>query len=159
MTYRPGGAHPTGYLRVLILSEMLRRMKFDDHAANLRTVWKRLYDPGRGHRMPAQLLGQSKKAIAAIVDEIVYQPRRALGERALASLIPFSREDYQTIRHGGRMLAELRAPSGLPPRFLCSAAAFAVEKGVNPRELNELMLSILAPADAPARNVITTKAA
>ena len=28
MTYRPGGPHPTGYLRVLILAEMLRRLGF-----------------------------------------------------------------------------------------------------------------------------------
>jgi hypothetical protein len=28
VTYRPGGAHPTGYLRVPILAEMLRRMGF-----------------------------------------------------------------------------------------------------------------------------------
>ena len=35
MTYRPGGPHPTGYLRVLILAEMVRRMGFGDEARQL----------------------------------------------------------------------------------------------------------------------------
>ena len=159
MTYRPGGAHPTGYLRVLILAEMLRRMKFEDHARNLRSVWKRLYDPRRGHRIPPVLMSHSKQAIAAVVDEIAFQPRRALAERALVTVIPFGRHDHQAIREGGQMLAQLRAPRDLPPRFLVSAAAFAIEMGVNARDLNELMLSLLAPKEQPPGNVITLKAA
>src|SRR5262245_57697319 len=59
-TFRPGGAHPTGYLRVLILAEMLRRMGFEAEAARVSQVWKGLYDPQkRGHRIPARLLDTS----------------------------------------------------------------------------------------------------
>ena len=159
MTYRPGGAHPTGFLRAQILAEMLHRMKFEDHARNLRAVWKRLYDPRRGHRIPALLLNHAKQAIAAVVDEIAFQPRRALAERALATIIPFGPHDHQAIRAGGEMLARLRAPRDLPPRFLVSAAAHAIEKGVDPRDLNELVLDILAPREQPTDNVITLKAA
>ncbi|MDF2765024.1 MAG: hypothetical protein K0S81_2018 [Rhodospirillales bacterium] len=159
MTYRPGGAHPTGYLRVLVLAEMLQRMKFADHARNLSSVWKRLYDPRRGHRIPTLLLGHAKAAIAAVVDEIAFQPRRALAERALATVIPFEPRDHQRIREAGEMLVRLRAPRELPPRFLVSAAAYALEKGVGTRELNELVLDILAPREQPTGNVITLKAA
>jgi hypothetical protein len=109
--------------------------------------------------MPAQLLGQAKKAIPAIVDEIAFQARRPLGERALASIIPFSRDDWAAIRHGGALLQQLRAPRDLPPRFLVSAAGRAIEAGVDPRALNEVMLSALAPANQPASNVIKLKAA
>jgi hypothetical protein len=161
MTYRPGGPHPTGYLRVLILAEMLRRMGFGDHAKSLHTVWKTLYDPRRGHRLPRLLLAESKRAIPAVVDEIAFQTRRALAERALASVIPFTREDQATIRRGGLLLARGRAPVNLAPRFLCSAARYAIEAGLPPRTLNELLLSRLAPAQTQARSssVITLKVA
>ena len=56
LTFRPGGAHPTGYLRVFILAEMLRRMGFGDDAASAERVWRTLYDPRRGHRIPVRLL-------------------------------------------------------------------------------------------------------
>jgi hypothetical protein len=161
MTYRPGGPHPTGYLRVLILAEMLRRMGFGEHAQSLRTVWKTLYDPRRGHRLPRLLLAESKRAIPAVVDEIAFQTRRALAERALASVIPFTREDQANIRRGGLQLARGRAPTDLPPRFLCGAARYAIEVGLAPRLLNELLLSRLAPAQTQARSssVITLKVA
>lgn len=38
LTYRPGGAHPTAYLRIHILQEMLRRMGFHPEAERLRRV-------------------------------------------------------------------------------------------------------------------------
>jgi hypothetical protein len=94
-----------------------------------------------------------------VVDEIAFQPRRALAERALATVIPFEPRDHQRIREAGEMLVRLRAPRELPPRFLVSAAAYALEKGVGTRELNELVLDILAPREQPTGNVITLKAA
>ena len=48
LTYRHGGVHPTGYLRVLILTEMLRRMGFGPDAARLEQVWRKLFDPVQG---------------------------------------------------------------------------------------------------------------
>ena len=140
MTYRPGGAHPTGYLRVLILAEMLRRMDFTVDAQNLVNVWKRLYDPRRGHRIPGALLRDATRAIPALVDEIAFQPRRALAERTLASVIPFRREDQAAIRRGGVLLAHAPAfAEDLPPRFLVSAACYAIEAGASSRNLNKLL--------------------
>jgi hypothetical protein len=159
MTYRPGGPHPTGYLRVLILAEMLRRMGFATDARQLRGIWKRLYDPRRGHRMPKILLGEARRAIPAVVDEIAFQPRRALAERALASIIPFSREDEAMIRRGAMLLARGRMPESLPPRFLVPAAGYAIEAGANSRDLHRLLLARLAPPQPVSKPVIKLKVA
>jgi hypothetical protein len=159
MTYRPGGAHPTGYLRVLILAEMLRRMNFADQGNRLTGVWQKLYDPRRGHRIPQPVLADSRRAIPAIVDEMAFQPRRPLAERALASIIPFRRDDQAAIRRGGIMLAQRRAPRDLPPRFLVAAARYAIEAGVPSNELSRMLIDMLAPARRPAATLITLKAA
>src|SRR5262249_10904936 len=55
LTFRRG-SHPTGFLRVLILVEMLRRMGCGAEAAQLDRVWRRLYDVRRFHRLPQRLL-------------------------------------------------------------------------------------------------------
>jgi hypothetical protein len=117
LTYRPGGVHPTGYLRVLILSEMLERMGFEGDAALMRRIWRRLYQPAQGHRIPATLLRASGKTIPVVVDEIAFQPRRNLAQRALADVIPFSIQDEQSIRQGSRMFARGVLPQDLPARF------------------------------------------
>jgi hypothetical protein len=143
MTYRPGGAHPTSYLRVPIMAEMIRRMGFAQDAARLNQVWKRLYDPSRGHRIPKILLKGATRAISAIVDEIAYQPRRALAERSLATIIPFTREQQAKIRRAGLVLAEGRVPTSLPPRHLVSAARYALEAGANTATLNTVLLTCL----------------
>jgi hypothetical protein len=147
MTYRPGGPHPTGYLRVLILAEMLRRMGFADDSRKLTRVWTRLYDPRRGHRIPKILLAEARRAIPAAVDEIAFQPRRALAERALASVIPFRREDEAMIRRGAMLLTRGRVPD-LPPRFLVTASGYAVEAGARPNDLHKLLIAHLAPLAA-----------
>lgn len=145
MTYRPGGPHPVGYLRVGLLSRMLHRMGFTRDATRLQAVWNELYDPARGHRIPAILLRESGRAIPAVVDEIAFQPRRALAERALASVVPFSRADQAAIRRGGLALRHGRLVRNLPPRFLVSAALYAIEAGADMPRLNGQMLDILAP--------------
>src|SRR4030088_1392644 len=45
MTYRPGGAHPTGYLRAFMLAEMLDRLGLGQDAATARRIWRGLYNP------------------------------------------------------------------------------------------------------------------
>jgi hypothetical protein len=138
---------------------MLRRMGFPVDAQNLAGVWKRLYDPRRGHRIPGILLREARRAIPALVDEMAFQPRRALAERTLASVIPFRREDEAAIRRGGVLLANSRVPKDLPPRFLVSAACYAIEAGASSRTLYKLILARLAPASAATGNVIQLKVA
>ena len=89
MTYRPGGAHPTAYLRVHILAEMLRRLGFNEDAGRLARVWDDLYNPRRVNRLPPRLLMTSSRIIPEVVDEIAFQTRRNLAQRSLSDIIRF----------------------------------------------------------------------
>jgi hypothetical protein len=144
MTYKPGGAHPTGYLRVYILAEMLERMGFGADAARVRRVWTDIYPGRRGHRIPPRLLSASAKTIPAVVDEIAFQARRGLAERALADVIPFRREDEQRIRAAAAALGRDRVPTDLPPRFLVSASRYALTAGAAPGRLSRGVIRHLA---------------
>lgn len=129
LTYRPGSAHPTAYLRIYILVEMLRRLGFGRDADRLRQVWETLYNPRRFHRLPARLLMTSGQVIPHVVDEIAFQTRRNLAQRALVDILPFDPDDERAIRIGARQLTEGRIPENLPPRHLVSAASYALASG------------------------------
>jgi hypothetical protein len=144
LTYRPGGAHPVGWIRVLILAEMMRRMGFPAEAARAERVWRRLYDPARGHRLPPVLLAATSRVVPAVVDEIAYQPRRSLGQHALADAIPFHREDETRIRRAGVRIAAGQMPTDLAPRFLVSASRFALEAGTEPEAVSSMVIAHLA---------------
>jgi len=145
LTFRPGSAHPVGYLRVLILVEMLRRMRFPREAAHLKRVWTTLYDPARGHRLPAPLLAGAPRTIPEVVDEIAFQTRRNLAHRALADIIPFTNADEAAIRRAARQLEGPEAANvELPPRFMLSAASYTLARGrVAPAALSRWVLNLL----------------
>lgn len=143
LTYRPGGAHPTGWIRVLILAEMLKQMGFAAEATKMRGVWQQLYDPKRGHRLPPVLVESAARVVPAIVDEIAFQPRRGLGQHTLADAIPFTRADEARIRRGSIEIAAGRVPD-LPPRFFVSASRIALEGGADPQAISTLVLGHLA---------------
>jgi hypothetical protein len=144
LTYTPGGAHPTGYLRVLVLAELLRRMGFGRDAAAVERVWARLYDPGRGHRLPPPLLATSGRAIPQLVDEMVYQTRRNLAQRALADVIPFTHADEREIRRAATHLARGAIPADLPPRFFVSASRYALPRTRSIPRLAERVITHLS---------------
>jgi len=143
MTFRPGGAHPTAYLRILILAEMLRRIGFGTEGDRLQRVWQQIYSPDRGHRMPAQLLMTADTIIPQVVDEIVFQTRRNLGQKSLADVIRFTPDDEQAIQAGARQLVQGKVPD-LPPRFLVSASSYALASGkVSPQHLSHQVIDHL----------------
>jgi hypothetical protein len=154
MTYRPGGPHPVGYLRVLILGEMLHRMGFADEGQRLVKVWKTLYPLKRGHRIPDVVLSEAPRAIPAVVDEIVYQSRRNLSERTLARVIPFSAADQERIRAGARSLVSGRTPADLPPRFLVSACRYAMEAGADVTRMSANVTARLAGRAVLASKIV-----
>lgn len=136
LTYRPGGAHPTAYFRINILAEMLRRMGFGGEAERLRRVWEQLYSPKRFHRLPTHLLTTADQVIPHVVDEIAFQTRRNLAQRALADILSFTPEDERAIRAGASALAQGRTEIDLPPRHLVSAASYALADGkIVPQQL------------------------
>lgn len=144
MTYKPGGAHPTGYLRVLILAEMLRRLGFEAEAAKVRKVWKELYRPVKGHRIPVRLLETSSRTIPHVVDEVAFQTKRNLAQRALVDVMPFNRKDEQDIRKAAAFLKRKIVPKDVPPRFLVSASRYALHKGVSLSELSRIVITHLS---------------
>ncbi len=137
LTFKPGGAHPTGYLRAFILAEMLDRLGFPREAGRIRDLWRRLYPVARGHRMPGYLLGSAAETIPQVVDEIAFQTRRGLAGRALVDVIPFTFDDEQSIRNAARYLVRGEVPDDLPPRFLVSASRYALSLGAPVKTLSE----------------------
>jgi hypothetical protein len=170
MTFRPGGAHPTAYLRILILAEMLRQIGFGAEGDRLQRVWQTLYNLNRAHRIPAALLQTADTVIPQIVDEIAFQTRRNLGQKALVNIIPFSRDDERAIQAGARQLVQGRVPTDLPPRFLVGASSYALATGqTSPRQLSQQVInhltrlnprsvSTLAEAQVAVRTAIPTVA-
>lgn len=140
LTFRAGGAHPTAYLRVFILAEMLRRLGFGAEGDRLQRVWQQLYNPNQGHRLPARLLMTADAVIPQIVDEIAFQTRRNLGQKALVDILPFTQADEAAIQAGARQLVRGKVPD-LPPRFLVSASSYALATGrTNPRQLSDQVI-------------------
>lgn len=140
LSFRPSSAHPTAYLRVFLLAEMLQRMGFGQEASRLRQVWNRLYGRHAPGRIPPWLVGSAPDLIPQIVDEIAYQPRRNLGQRALADVVRFDASDQRAILAGARSLGRGRVPNDLPARFLVSAANYALEAGTNPSRLTSQLV-------------------
>jgi hypothetical protein len=127
MTYRPGSAHPVAYLRVFILCEALRRLQFGREAQRLERVWRTLYDAHAPGRIPAPLVGSAGRMVPQVVDEILFQTRRNLAQRAVADIMPFTPDDEARIQQGSRYLAEGRPERvDLAPRHLVSAAHYAL---------------------------------
>jgi hypothetical protein len=157
LTYRRGSVHPTGFLRVLILAEMLRRMGFGAEGARLDRVWRRLYDTRRFHRLPQRLLSSAGALLPQVVDEIAFQTRRNLAHHALADVIRFRREDEEAIQAGTRRLIEGGMPdAALPPRHLVSAASYALGSGrIRPRALSGRVVARLASEHPPAPPTIS----
>ena len=151
LTYRPGGAHPTAYVRGFILAAMVDRMGFAREAAQGREVWRNLYDPARGNRLPPGLLTSMSRVVPEVVDEIAYQPRMALGQRALADVIPFTRADHVAIRRGAMQLSAGRVPTDLPPRFIVGASGLALAAGASASALSNRVIAHLASIAAAGR--------
>jgi len=128
LTFRPLGVHPTPYLRMFIQAEMLRRMGFVEAARRIQRIWGGLYDGALRHgRVPAKLIATARRLIPHVIDEVAYQPRRGLAQRALVDVVPFTAADERTIRRAAPVIARGELPADLPPRFAVSASRYALE--------------------------------
>ena len=152
LTYMPGGAHPTGYFRALILVEMLRRMGFERDADAARKIWQELYDPKRISRIPKDILENAPKLIPPLVDEIAFQPRRNLANYALVDVLPFRRDDEERIRGAADALLQDNTPAGVPPRHLVAASRYALTQGASAGPLSARIVRHLAGIAARERN-------
>ena len=128
LTFRPLSVHPTPYLRMFIQAEMLRRMGFPRDARRIQRVWSALYGRHVGNgRLPAPLVASANRLIPHVVDEIGYQPRRGLAQRALVDVVPFSAADERRVQRAARTIARGTLPADLPGRFAVSASRYAFD--------------------------------
>lgn len=150
--FKDGAVHPVGFIRVLILAEMLRRMEFVRDATRLAGLWKALYGRAAMRRMPQDLRASAKVAVPLMVDEIAYQPRRMLAQRGLVDIIRFTASDQARIAKGGKLFLAGRIPN-LPPRWLIGSARLAIADGGHASEIGEALTKRLAGIAASQRNV------
>jgi len=154
LTFRPLGVHPTAYIRTFVMAEMVRRMGFDNEARKMQEIWSALYGrQAAASRIPRRLLQTAPQVIPHVVDEIAYQTRRGLGQRALADVIPFSTEDERVIRAAALSIARGQVPLGLPPRFAVSASRYALARSLAPpKRVAAVVLGHLARLAARGRS-------
>lgn len=125
--FSPSGVHPTPYLRVLLSTELLRRMGFAEEAKQYAAVWRRLYANPQAGNFPRRILQTAPHAIALIVDAVCYQPYAELGGKRLCEVFRFQQKDQRMIEEAARRLAAGTDPGIVPERFLIGAARFALD--------------------------------
>lgn len=165
LTFQPLSVHPTQFLRGFLLAEMLKRMGFAADARTADDVWRRLYVPHLPGRLPRALLDTAPALIPHVVDEVAFQPRRGLAQRALADVVPFAARDEALIRRAAQSIAQGHVPRELPARFAVSASRYAFEHRLaDPRAIARTVLHDLArrrslPGAAPQQQTTTRAAA
>jgi hypothetical protein len=122
------GPHPTPYLRLLISTELLRRMGFTEDAERYSRVWKHIYPDPRAGSIPHAVLDTFPKACALAVDAMCYRPYRSLGNKSLAQVIRFEKKDQQMIEEASRRMAAGVDPGIIPERYLIGAACIALNR-------------------------------
>lgn len=127
-SFDPNGVHPTPYLRLLLSTELLRRMGFPEESERYRRAWMALYPrPGSG-TFPPDILRTAPKAIRTVVDAICYRPYQELGGKRLSEVFRFAQKDQRLVEQAARRLAAGTDPGIVPERFLIGAARIAVDQ-------------------------------
>lgn len=125
--FDPNGVHPTPFLRLLLSTELLRRMGFAEEAKRYRTAWLKLYPAPRAGTFPAEMLRRADEAIGIVVDTICYQPFAGLGNKRLSEVFRFAPKEQVLVEEAARRLAQGNDPGVVPERFLIGAARFALD--------------------------------
>jgi len=128
VAFNARGPHPTPYLRLLISTELLRRMGFTEEAERYARVWKHIYPNPRAGSIPHAVLDTFPKACALAVDTMCYRPYRSLGNKSLAQVIRFEKKDQQMIEEASRRMAAGVDPGIVPERYLIGAARIALNR-------------------------------
>jgi hypothetical protein len=126
--FNPRGPHPTPYLRLLISSEMLRRMGFTKEAEQYARAWTRIYPNPRAGSIPKNVVTSFPKACAVAVDAMCFRPYPSLGNKSLSQVIRFEKKDQAMIEESAKRIAAGVDPGIIPERFLISAARVALNR-------------------------------
>ena len=122
------GPHPTPYLRLLISTEMLRRMGFETEAEQYARAWTRIYSNPRAGTIPTKVLDSFPKACALAVDAMCFKPYSSLGNKSLSEVIRFGKKDQKMVEEAAQRLAAGIDPGIVPERYLIGAARYALDK-------------------------------
>jgi hypothetical protein len=136
--FRSRGPHPTPYLRLLISTEMLRRMGFEKEAEQYARAWMRIYPNPRAGSIPAKVVASFPKACALAVDTMCFRPFPSLGNKSLAQVIRFEKKDQKMIEESAKRIAAGVDPGIIPERFLIGAARYALDhRMARPKTITE----------------------
>ena len=126
--YSPRGPHPTPYLRMLISTELLRRMGFTSESRQYQKVWTRIYPSPSSGNIPPAVLKSFKEVCPIAVDTMCFQPYRSLGNRSLHKVLNFGGKEQQMIEEASQRLAAGVDPGIIPERFLIGAVRLALDR-------------------------------
>jgi hypothetical protein len=126
--FNPRGPHPTPYFRMLINTELLRRMGFESEARQYRSLWKRIYPRPETGSIPNAVLKSFSEVCPLAVDAMCFQPYRSLGNKSLAQMLNFGSKEQQMIEEASRRLAAGVDPGIIPERFLIGAVRLALDR-------------------------------
>lgn len=126
--FNPRGPHPVPHLRLLISTEMLRRMGFETEAEQYARAWTRIYPNPRAGTIPKRVLSTFPKACRLAVDAMCFQPYPSLGNKSLSQVIRFEKKDQQMIEESAKRMAAGVDPGIIPERFLIGAARVALNR-------------------------------
>lgn len=126
--YSPRGPHPTPYFRMLINTELLRRMGFDSESKQYQKAWTRIYSSPSAGNMPPALIKSFQEFCPVAVDAMCFQPYRSLGNRSLAKVLNFGGKEQQMIEEAAQRLAAGVDPGIIPERFLIGAVRMALDR-------------------------------
>lgn len=133
--YSPRGPHPTPYLRMLINTELLRRMGFNSESRQYEKAWARIYPNPFSGNMPRAVLKSFKETCPIAVDAMCFHPYRSLGNRSLYKVLNFGGKEQQMIEEASRRLAAGVDPGIIPERFLIGAVRLALDRRLARPEL------------------------
>jgi hypothetical protein len=122
------GPHPTPGLRLLISTELLRRMGFEKEAEQYARAWNRIYPNPRIGTIPKKVLATFPKACAVAVDTMCFRPFPSLGNKSLSQVIRFEKKDQAMIEESAKRIAAGVDPGIIPERFLIGAARVALDR-------------------------------
>ena len=128
MRYDARAPHPTPFLRVLISTELLRRMGFPDEARRFRQMWLRVYPNPRAGNIPRPLLDTFEEANTLIVETVCFRPYPSLGNTSLAAALQYGPKEQHMAEEAARRLAAGNDPGIVPARFLIGAARLALDR-------------------------------
>jgi hypothetical protein len=143
--FNPRGVHPTPFFRMLINTEVLRRMGFEQDAAKYRRAWLRIYPKPTPDSIPKAVLRSFHDACPLAVDAMCFQPYPSLGNKSLAQVLNFGAKEQQMIEEASRRVAAGVDPGIIPERFLVSAVRMALDRRLaRPETLNRNFYKALA---------------